>query len=189
MRLALSELQHAGEDEDRQCRAWKLFLLLTRMLLIRNARGGFLPKGQLQERFHQFFQGRWIERLIARRDSSCRARQSQSRRRRTQVDSLERRAERAEALVHLGELSAGRHALERAPPAPGNDQTRAALTDATRRPQSLRSPLQDDLLSRQAEVPFQLSHESLLKNLKSSKRGWPIRHDSRAPSHRSGVSP
>ena len=114
-------------------------------------------------------QGRWIELLIARRDSSCRARQSQSRRRRTQVDSLERRAERAEALVHLGELSAGRHALEAAPLAPGNDQTRAALTDATRRPQSLRSPLPDDLLS-QPEVPFQLSHESLLKNLKSSKR-------------------
>ena len=48
MRLALSEFQHAGEDEDRQCRAWKLFLLLTRMLLFRNARGGLLPKGQLQ---------------------------------------------------------------------------------------------------------------------------------------------
>ena len=33
-----------------------------------------------------------------------------SHRHRTQFDSLERRVERAEALVHLGELSAGRHA-------------------------------------------------------------------------------
>ena len=55
MRLALSEFQHVGEDEDRQCRAWKLFCF-SRMFLFRHARGGLLPKGQLQERFHQFSQ-------------------------------------------------------------------------------------------------------------------------------------
>ena len=151
MRLALSECQHAGMDEDRQCRAWKLFLFLPRMLLFRNARGGLLAKGQLQERFHQFSQGRWIELLSASRDSSSRAAQFQSRR--TQLD---------EAMVHLGELSAGRHALESAPLGPGNDQTRGSHRRDTSHSE-FTVPLPDDL-SRQPEV----SHESLLKNLKSS---------------------
>ena len=55
--------------------------------------------------------------------------ESHHRRRRTQTDTIDRRAERAESLVHLGELSSGRHALEGAPLAPGNEETRRALTD------------------------------------------------------------
>ena len=102
-------------------------------------------EGFSQKASCRFSQERWIVLLIASRDNSCRARQSQSRRRRTQVDSLERRAERAEALVVVGET---RHVVLR-----------------------VCAPLTDDLLSRQQEVPFQLSHEELLKNLQSSKRG------------------
>ena len=58
---------------------------------------------------------------------------------------------RAEALVHWGELSSGRHALEGALPAPGNEETRRALTDERRRPPMLRAPLSDDLLTFQPE--------------------------------------
>ena len=123
IRVALT-VQQAGRDETRRCRAWKLFLLIPRMLLFRPARGGLLPRGQLEERFNQFMSGQWTQLLIASRECSDQACRSQHRRRRTQVDKIERRAQRAEALVQLGELSAGRHALEGAPLAPGNEETR-----------------------------------------------------------------
>ena len=171
IRVALTEFQQAGRDETRRCRAWKLFLLIPRMLLFRPARGGLLPRGQLEERFNQFMSGQWTQLLIASRECSDQACRSQHRRRRTQVDTIERRAQRAEALVQLGELSAGRHALEGAPLAPGNEETRRALTDERRRPPTLRAPLSQDLLTSQPESPLNLSQEALLKNLKCARRG------------------
>ena len=85
--------------------------------------------------------GQWTQLLIASRECSDQACRSQHRRRRTQVDTIERRAQRTEALVQLGELSVGRHALEGAPLALGNEETRRALTDERRRPPTLRAPL------------------------------------------------
>ena len=90
------------------CRAWKLFLLLPRMLLHRPPRGGFIPKCQLLERFARFSR----ELLLASQTSSEDARRAQFRRSRTATDSIERRAERAFCLAQLGELSSARQALE-----------------------------------------------------------------------------
>ena len=59
-------------------------------------------------RFNQFMSGQWTQLLIASRECSDQACGSQHRRRRTQVDTIERIAQRAEAFVQLGELSAGR---------------------------------------------------------------------------------
>ena len=103
-------------------RAWTLFLLLPRLLLFRPARGGLLPKGQLQERFNRFTHGEWLLLLTESRDNTERAMQTQRRRRRTQQDTVERRVQRAEALVHLGELSSGRQALEGAALAPATSK-------------------------------------------------------------------
>ena len=97
-----------------------------------------------------------MQLLITSRDCSDRACRSQHRRRRTQTDTIERREERAEALVHWGELSSGRHALERALLAQGNEETRRALTDERRRPSMLRAPLSEDLLTFQPRVRFAL---------------------------------
>ena len=83
---------------------------------------------------------------------------------------MERRA-RAETLVRLGELSSGRQALKGAALAPGSEETRRALTDATRRPPTPRAPLSEDLLTHQPAVPFMLSKTVLLKKLKCAKRG------------------
>ena len=104
-------------------------------------------------------------------DCADRAMVSQSRRRRTQQDSVERRADRAEALVCMGELSAGRQALEGAPVAPGNDRTLRELRNPVRRPPQLRAPFSEDLLTAQPEIPFQLDQGLLVKNLKSARRG------------------
>ena len=48
-------------DEVRQDRAWKLFLLLPRMLLHRPARGELVPSAKLVERFVQFARGPWAD--------------------------------------------------------------------------------------------------------------------------------
>ena len=102
LRVALTEFHQAGRDDRRRCRAWKLLLLLPRLLLFRLARGGLLPKRP---------------RLSITASSPH-----------TQADTIDRRAER------LGELSSGRHALEGAPLAPENEETRRALTDERRLP-------------------------------------------------------
>ena len=177
MRVALTEFHKAGQDKSRPRRAWTLFLLLPRLFLFCPARGGLLPKGQLQERFNLFTHGERLLLLTESRDNTKRAMQSQRRRRRTQQDTVERRVERAEASFHLGQLSSGRQALEGAALAPDNEQTRRALTDATRRSPTARAPLSEDLLFHRPAVPLLLSHILLLRNLRCAKR--PVRHDSR----------
>ena len=51
---------------------------------------GKIPKGKLLERFTEFSRGQWIQLLTISLDCADRAMVSQSRRRRTQQDSLER---------------------------------------------------------------------------------------------------
>ena len=182
MRVALTEHQRAGEDATRRTRAWKLFLLIPRLLLFRPAHGGLLPKGQLQEQFNRFIQGQWIHLLTESRQSNERALQHQNRRQRTQSDSLERRAERAQALVHLGELSSGRQASKGAALAPGNQVMRRALTDATRRLPIPRAPLSEDFLIHQPVVPFVLNDRALeeFEMRPPGGNGRPFKHDCRA---------
>ena len=92
MRIALQEIVEGSEahNEDRQCRGWKLFLLLPRMLLFRPPRGGLIPKNRLLERLAMFATGQWTELFILSRESSEIARNVAIRRRRTQVDSPEK---------------------------------------------------------------------------------------------------
>ena len=99
------------------------------------------------------------------------ARKGFQRRRRAQTDTLERRAERAESLVLMGEVSAGRHALEGAPLAPGTQRTLDQLRDPVRRPTMPYAPLPEPMLHHQAERPFELDKTLFLKNLKRARRG------------------
>ena len=91
-------------------------------------------------------------------------------------------AGRAEALVCMEELSAGRQALEGAPVAPGNERTLRELRNPVRRPPQLRAPLSEDLLTAQPEIPFQLDQGLLCEEFEErstwSSR-WPFRHDGR----------
>ena len=67
MRVALEEAQCARDrnDDNRDTRAWKLFLLLPRVLLSRPPRGGRVPRKQLEERFQKFSAGQWAELIEA----------------------------------------------------------------------------------------------------------------------------
>ena len=121
MRIALQEVMTGREV--RVSRGWKLFTLLPRLLLHRAPRGGLVPKKQLEERFRLFQQGEWMELLARSSSIDAQAHQLSSRRRRQQQGDEERRSDRARSLVHMGELSAARRALEAAPVAPGTMAT------------------------------------------------------------------
>ena len=149
MRIALEEtvLGHQAQNEDRQSRGWKLFVLLPRMLLFRPPRRGLIPKQRIFDRF-------------------AAARKGSIRRRRTQTDSLEKRAERAQMLILMGKVSAGPHALDGAAVAPG---TQDALNQLRRRPQVPREPVPPELM--RSENLFNLDHDLFTKNLKCARRG------------------
>ena len=89
-------------------------MLLPRMLLFRPARGGLVPRKQLEARFKSFHDGHWIQLLNESAVSSEKSHtQSVRRRRRAQDDDDEaKRAARAMSLVQVGELSTTRQALE-----------------------------------------------------------------------------
>ena len=68
----------------------------------------------MEERFHMFQEGRWLELLALSRGIEGSVHQSSVRRRRRQRqdDGIQRRLDRAHSLVRLGELSGARQALE-----------------------------------------------------------------------------
>ena len=59
LRVALKEIVDGVEanHNTRATRAWKLLLLLPRMLLFRPPRGGLVPRKKLESRFAQFQAG------------------------------------------------------------------------------------------------------------------------------------
>ena len=144
-------------DDIAQCRGWRLFLLLPRLLLFRPPRGGLIPKHQLQNRFSLFPRGEWEQLMLQSEECVAVVSKAFQRKRRTQIDTPERRADRAESLVMMGEVSAGRHALEGTPLAPGTQRILDQLRDPVRRPTSAYALLLPEaLLNYHAERKFSL---------------------------------
>ena len=67
-------------------------------------------------------------------------------------------------------MSAARQALEGAALAPGNQATLDVLTNATRRPPHLRTPLSPEVLGHAPRREFELDEPTFNKNLRSSRR-------------------
>ena len=166
MRVALHEIVTGTErhDESVQCRGWKLFMLLPRLLLFRLPRGGNISKLQLLERFSAFSRGEW--------DSCCcnpKIATKQHPEDSTDDVLLTLTVQIAEltgpshSLIMMGEVSAGRQALEGAP----LDQ----LQDPVRRPAVPYSPLPEAIRNHQAEIAFSSEKEIFMKNLKCARRG------------------
>ena len=169
MRVALEEA--SAESHARQGRGWKLFMMLPRMLLHRPPRGGLVSRDKLVRRFDMFSRGEWSGLIEASAACDLQAAVGRRRRRRRPGDDLERRAARAEMLVHLGELSSARQALEGASVAPGSDQTLAMLSDPAKRPPVLRDPIPEEVSRHVPSSPFELDEHRLLRNLRSARRG------------------
>ena len=173
MRVAFEEAQFARDTNDatRNSRAWKLFMLFPRMLLSRPPRGGQVPKKQLEERFSMFSAGQWAELIRGSLALSATRPQAAIRRRRKRNhDDVQKRADKAMQLVQMGELSAGRLALDGALVAGGDGATLKAFTDQKRRPAMPRAPLSQSILEAQPEV-FSLDEGLFVQSLRSSRRG------------------
>ena len=126
---------------------------------------------ELCERFSLFATGHWVELLEHSQVCADQAAVATRRlRRRDRGDNPQRRADRAEALVQMAELSAGRHALDGAPIAPGTEATLKAPQDPLKPPPTPRDPLPDDLFERRGPVLF-LDANLFAKNLRVARKG------------------
>ena len=94
-----------------------------------------------------------------------------SRARRRDQDTIEKRARRALHMVHLGEVSAGRQALEGAALARGDNTTLSQLRDQSRRPALPREALPEDLACFVPEQDFVLEEGWFSHNLRKARRG------------------
>ena len=130
-----------------------------------------MPKSRLLARITSFAWGDWEELLIAGRDCSEAAAQFRSRRRRTHAPAIDQRADRAEHMVCMGELSAAHMALDGDPIAPGNDATLQALQDPLKRPRAPREPLPRVVEDHQPAGLVDLDQDRLLRNIRCARRG------------------
>ena len=83
----------------------------------------------------------------------------------------ERRREAACARVRRGELSRARQVLTAAELAPGDEATRAALTDPAKRPPQPREPIPPEVLQFQPPTPVRLTSTAVARSLREAKRG------------------
>ena len=144
MRTALEEI-HAGErtrEEARAERGWKSF--------VRGDRGSL---------------------ILASRECSTQAAVVRRRQSRRTGDNLEHRAARAEVLVHMGELSSTRQALEGAELALGSRLTLNTLQDQSKETLRCTGAHPPPLANLRPRVPFALDGDMLARNLRSAKRG------------------
>ena len=164
MKVALEEII-AGvsrRSEIQQVRGWKLLLLLPRMLLHRPPRGGQIGKSKLIERFDKFAARQWQDLLVARsvprRLGSCQD---------ANADETTKLGESGGQVkfVQLGELSAGRQALEGAELVPRTTATLRAVRNRTTTPLDAIPELPRDL------TVFNLDEVLFGKNVRSGRKG------------------
>ena len=121
---------HAKKKEAELERAWKLFLLLPRMLLSRTKYQGEDGKAEFFSRFRAFKRGDWVTLVLQARRPK-RKKQSQ----RVEVDPVQAKLRAAEQRARLGEIShARRQELVGTPLAPRTMETYWKLADPTSRP-------------------------------------------------------
>ena len=169
VRQALSFALHSintASSEQGQSRAWKLWLLLPRMLLHRPPGVRTLSKDDWHARIDHFQHGQWIH-LLSTAHHQARAATTTS----SPASTPERQASRARQLVHLGELSAARQALTAGPLAPGTANTLQELQDPARRPNAPYAPLHPSLSEFQPDQPVDLPDDLILTNLRKARKG------------------
>ena len=96
---------------------------------------------------------------------------------------MARRAARALSLVHMGELSAARQALESAPVAPGTMATLRALIDPEKRPPVPRDDLSRVVAEFQPAAQFELDSVEFLVCLRRASRGAAVGHSGMTSDH------
>ena len=177
--FALEAILQAHTPEQ-SVRAWKLWMLLPRMLLHRPPGTRTLSKADWRERIAKFQQDEWT--LLLRQggvhtdtDPALRPQDPQN----TEVvgaetphqPTQEQRTRRARQLTHQGELSAARQALTTGPLAPHTQATLQELRDPRRRPQEPYQAFPDAIREFQPAHPPNLPATQLLTNLRRARKG------------------
>ena len=160
---AVQEASHGG-DATAQDRAWKLFLLLPRLLLRRSGSQGAEGRAEVLERIELVEAGS-VERLL--RDP--RSQPPPARQARPDTDNARR--EHACARVRQGQLSRARQVLTAGVLAPGDDTTLAALRDPARRPPVPRQEIAAESLQVDPAHRVALTVQQVAEALRSTKRG------------------
>ncbi|MCR9103328.1 MAG: hypothetical protein NXI25_25490, partial [bacterium] len=130
MRGALKAALTAGLTEVQRdpssAEGWKLFLLAPRMLLYRGRGETRVPRAELDKRVELLAAGQCRDLLDAAAEVAAGSDVPGPSRANAADDDAQRRAERAAALAHLGELSAASAALTAMPMAPASLETLTA---------------------------------------------------------------
>ena len=137
------------------------------MLLYRNPGEKTTSREELLDRFRKFWQGSWMELIRIAHTASFSAPAFPSTF--SEARQRELKAERADALVCMGEPSAARQVLESAELAPGDLQTLESLQNS--RPQQMHRAIPQDLFERGTVVPATLRYDYFVGNLRRARRG------------------
>ncbi|CAE7533395.1 unnamed protein product [Symbiodinium natans] len=163
--LQAIRVAHEGRDDVARVRAWKLFLLLPRLLLARCFETGGEGRAVLLRRVQLFREGRWDSLHGQLGAVPSRTRQP------TTPDASEARAAAACARVRRGEISRARQVLTAAALAPGDEATLRALTDPSRRPPQPLRPVPQHVMNHHPAEEVALSKQQVADALRTSKRG------------------
>ena len=140
-----------------------------RLLWHKKCRGGKIAKDKLKERFDLFQSGRWKQLLGSSVAFDEEASIQSTRKGRTQNHGdLEHRVNRAWSRVQMGELRAGRQALEGADLAPGTAETLRLLRQRPDRP---RDQLPVELVNQMPVRRLAMDEDRFAANLRSSRKG------------------
>lgn len=168
LRLIASE--HTTPQQ--RLRAWKLFLLIPRLLLHFPGTRDRAPRAALHRRTDAFHAGAWSALHAAAHSAAAlgpgRTRSGAAAGADALADSRRRRACRQ---VRTGDLSRARATLTSSALAPGDQTTLAALTDPIRRPPALTRPVPDNLRTFQPPAPVRITELDLVESLRTAKRG------------------
>ena len=162
---------YANEDPSNvDCRigAWKLFCLLSRLLLHRLRKSGTEGTKELTKRIRLFDSGRWDKLLEA-----AAATLPKSKRRNSLVpgsaEDWAQRLQKAEILAARGELSNAARLIRSNGLAPGDDNTLAQLTDPALRPQVRQKDLTMSVSEYLPDEHVQLDKERFISNLRRAR--------------------
>ena len=166
-------IQAYHDSSDRQSltriRAWKLFTLLSRLLLHKLDQTGQSGNEELRHRVYLFDTGRWQELLDKTRSTTV----GRNNHREIQDEELELKLklEQAERLIKKGELSHAARLIKSVGLAPGNQDTLAQLTDPNLRPREQIQPLSNEILQYEPAASFRLDRGRFARNLRKARRG------------------
>ena len=171
--VALQKIAEA-QSETEQVVAWKLFLLVPRMLLTRTAKKGGQGKAEMFERFRRFRKGEYKE-LIEQSRPRPRKNQKQKAEPTQEEDTESRRKACIKAVRELQELSTGRHRLTGQALARGTPEVQQEITDPTRRPQEPRTPLPPELKNFIVEKKVELNQAAAAADTSYNKLHFSIK--------------